>query len=86
MKSPEQTNMEGDESSMKVLISRELAQAIQMAEVHALVSIREDREKGIDVPGFPGTKIGTESAMVAEGGSLIAVIEVTDEQLFVYQL
>lgn len=86
MKSPEQTNMEGGESSMKILMSKELTQAIEMAEVLALISVREDREKGVDVPGFPGTKIGTESAMTAEGGSLIAVMEVTNEQLFIYQL
>lgn len=85
MKSPEQHNQEGGET-MKIKISPDLEATVQMAEVAALVSVRENCEIGIDIPGFPGKKIGTPESMSAVNGSLLAVVEVSGERLFVYQL
>lgn len=85
MKSPEQHNQQGDEA-MKIKIAPDLEAAIQTAEITALISIRENREARINVPGFPGIVIGSPESMSARNGTFLASIEIIEEKLFVYKL
>ncbi len=85
MKSPEQYNHQGDEA-MKIKIASDLEVAIQTAEITALISIRDNREAGIDIPGFPGIVVGSPESMHVRNGIFLATVEIAEEKLFVYQL
>lgn len=71
---------------MNAKISNELMGAVQMAELADLVANDENRSAGIDIPGFPGKKVGFPEAMRAENGTFLAVVEINGERLVVYQL